>query len=81
MGENTRLQTMQVNINKLTEQSNGHNEQLASITQTWASIQVQLGQCLEHSPRTDHGKLAASFAPLRQMKVDFPRFAGGDDVM
>jgi len=33
MADNTRMQTMQSTINKLTEQSDGFHEQLAAITQ------------------------------------------------
>jgi len=42
MAENTHMQSMQATINKLTKQSKGYNDQLATMTQALASLQVQL---------------------------------------
>jgi len=50
--ENTRMQSMQAAINKRTKQFEGYNDQLAAMTtHVLASLQVQLAQRMEHSPR------------------------------
>ncbi|XP_025635201.2 uncharacterized protein [Arachis hypogaea] len=78
MTENTRLQTLQAAISRLTEQSDGYTKQFASITQTLGLLQEQFVQHLAESPR--RGPSSPVFGHPRQMKVDFPRFSGTEDV-
>jgi len=59
---------MQAVINKLTEQSEGYNDQLAVMTH--ALVSVQLTQRMKHSPRHS----SSLFASPRQLWVDFPLF-------
>jgi len=77
MANNTRMQTMQAAINKLTEQSHGYNEQLTTITQALASLQGQLAQKLEQLPRTQ----SSPFTAPRQLRADFPHFSGNEDIL
>ncbi|XP_020978093.1 uncharacterized protein LOC110271493 [Arachis ipaensis] len=78
MTENTRLQILQAAISHLTEQSDGYIEQFASLTQRIGSLQEQFAQHLAESPR--RGSSSPVFGHPRQMKVDFPRFSGAEDV-
>jgi len=77
MADNTRMQTMQSAINKLTEQSDGFHEQLATITQALTSLQVHITQ------NTDppHRHSVSSFAVSRQLRVEFPHFSGSEDIL
>ena len=59
MTENTWMQLMQAVINKLIEQSEGCKDQLTAITQALASLQGQLGQRIEHSPRHSSSPFAS----------------------
>ncbi|XP_025628555.1 uncharacterized protein [Arachis hypogaea] len=78
MTENTRLQTLQAAISRLTEQSDGYIEQFAALTQRIGSLQEQFTQHLAESPR--RGLSSPVFGHPRQMKVDFPHFSGAEDV-
>ncbi|RYR38078.1 hypothetical protein Ahy_A09g043029 [Arachis hypogaea] len=49
------------------------------ITQSLAAIQAQLISPTVNSPTQPHS--SSGFAPLRQLKVDFPKFNGGNDVL
>jgi len=71
------MQMMQAAINKLTEQADGYNEQLTTITQALASLQVQLAQKLEQPSRQQ----SSPFSAPRQMRVDFPHFSGSEDIL
>jgi len=68
MVDNTCMQTMQSAINKLTEQSDGFHEQLATITQALTSLQVQITQ----NTNPPHRHSVSSFAAPRQLRVEFP---------
>ncbi|XP_015967238.1 uncharacterized protein LOC107490956 [Arachis duranensis] len=78
MTENTRLQTLQATISRLTEQSDGYIEQFASHTQRISSLQEQFAQHLAEFLRRRPS--SPVFGHPRQMKVDFPRFSGAEDV-